>query len=169
MQGQKPNVSEIIWTLRIQITSKVYIHLALDLQSYNLFTGARSKRARTTTSTSSLTEEEEGLVESMSQTSYNSRFLGLTNWKILAPPECIEASSQLFREIHSMFDAPIQKLDEAPAPYNTRSSSSSCPPTRLNLGDSWSDSVPAFLDSSRSASHSSDNQGEMTVPGKMIS
>jgi hypothetical protein len=67
MQGQKPNVSEIIWTLRIQITSKVYIHLALDLQSYNLFTGARSKRARTTTSTSSLTEEEEGLVESMSQ------------------------------------------------------------------------------------------------------
>ena len=55
------------------------------------------------------------------------------------------------------------------SPYNTRSSSSHQQPTSLNLENSWTDSTPAFIDSSKSlaANHSNDNLEEMTVPGNV--
>jgi hypothetical protein len=81
----------------------------------------------------------------------------------------METYSQLLGEIHSVFDAQKEdKLDEAiTSSYNTRSSSSHQQPTGLNLGKSWSDNTPSFVDSSRSAGHSNDNLGEMILPGKI--
>ena len=87
--------------------------------------------------------------------------------KILLPLlEDLETPSKLFQEIHSNFDARKEdKRDEAiTSPYNTRFSSHQQPkPTALNLGDNWSDSTPAFVDHSNSASQS--NLGAMTIPG----
>ena len=64
----------------------------------------------------------------------------------------IESPSQLYHEIHSSFDArKDNKLDEAIiSPYRTRSSSHQ-QSMHLNLGDNWSDSTPASIDSSNSA------------------
>ena len=64
----------------------------------------------------------------------------------------IESPSQLYHEIHSSFDArKDNKLDEAIiSPYRTQSSSHQ-QSMHLNLGDNWSDSTPASIDSSNSA------------------
>jgi hypothetical protein len=101
----------------------------------------------------------------MSQIILDYYFL-MKDLEILAPTEYMETSSQLFGQIHSIFDARKEdKLDEATtSPYNTRSSSSH---PHLNLEDNWSDSIPAFVDSSRSARDSNNNPGELTIPGKV--
>jgi hypothetical protein len=79
----------------------------------------------------------------------------------------IETPSLLFQEIHSNFDA--RKKDQLPvdeaiiSQHNTRSSSHQQAP--LNLEVNWSDSTPAYVDSSKSACQSNDNPPELAIPG----
>ena len=108
----------------------------------------------------------EGLIESRSQMLYYT-FVTIPTEKpkIPDPTEYIETSSKLFRNIHSMFDAEKEDMvGSATSPYNTRSYHQQ--PKRLNLGDSWSDSTPAFVESSGPAGPSNDNIGETAIPGR---
>ena len=78
------------------------------------------------------------------------------------------ASTQLFSEINSMFDA--QKdgdfVDTFTSPHHTRSSHHKEDPS-LNLGGNWRDDSLNIDDSSASPIPSDDNSGAITVTGKL--